>query len=50
VMIGCLGKEKKQESEDGCEEGEGFPSANFWVPCHRWVECIAPILTATKGA
>ena len=29
VMIWCLGKQKKQESEDGREESEGFPSANF---------------------
>jgi len=29
VMVGCVGKQKKQESEDGREEGEGFPSADI---------------------
>jgi hypothetical protein len=29
VMIDCVGKQKKQEGKDGCQECESFPAADF---------------------
>jgi hypothetical protein len=43
VMIGCVGEDKEQDSDEGCEEGEKFPAADFGGPCHRWIECIVPV-------
>jgi hypothetical protein len=41
VMIGGVGEQKKQESEDGREKCDRLPSTNFWSADHRWIECIA---------
>jgi len=43
VMVDCVGEQKEYDGENGREEGESFPSANFWGPGHRWIECIAQV-------
>jgi hypothetical protein len=41
VMIGCVGESEEQHSDEGREECEKFPAADFCRRCHRWIECIA---------
>jgi hypothetical protein len=37
VMVRCVWEDKDQDSDEGCEEGESLPSADFWSAGHRWV-------------
>jgi hypothetical protein len=39
VMARCVGKQKEYDSEQGCQEGECLPSADFWRADHCWTEC-----------
>jgi hypothetical protein len=39
VMVRCLGEDKEQDGDEGCEESESFPCADFWSAGHRWIEC-----------
>jgi hypothetical protein len=41
VMVRCGGENKEQDSEDGCQEGERLPTADFGGPSHRWIKCTA---------
>jgi hypothetical protein len=41
VMVRCVGEDKEQDGDEGCEEGECLPCANFRSANHRWIECIA---------
>ena len=41
VMIRCVGEDKEQHGDEGCEESKKFPAADFCRRCHRWIECIA---------
>jgi hypothetical protein len=43
VMVRRMGKDEEQHGDEGCEERDCFPVANFWGPCHRWIECTAPV-------
>jgi hypothetical protein len=43
VMICCVGEEKEGDRNDGGEEGECLPCADFRGADHRWIECIAEI-------
>jgi hypothetical protein len=42
-MIDCVGKQKEYDGENGREERESFPSADFRSDDHRWVECTAQV-------
>ena len=41
VMICCVGEQEESDCDDGGEEGECLPCANFGDADHRWIECIA---------
>jgi hypothetical protein len=42
VMVCWVGQEEeKSDCENGGEDGERFPCANFGDADHRWIECIA---------
>jgi hypothetical protein len=43
--VGGVGEDEEQHGDEGCEESKKFPTANFWGPCHRWIECIARMLS-----
>jgi hypothetical protein len=31
VMVRCVGEDEEQHGDDGCEESEKFPAADFWA-------------------
>jgi hypothetical protein len=41
VMVGWVGEQQEQHGDEGCEESEKFPAADFRRQGHRWTECIA---------
>jgi hypothetical protein len=38
-MVCRVGEQKEQHGDEGCEDCESFPSADFGGPGHRWIEC-----------
>lgn len=42
VMVRCLGEQEDCYRDDGSEEGECLPAANFGGPHHPLIECIPP--------
>jgi hypothetical protein len=47
VMIHWVESEKEQEGDEGCQESESFPAANFRSADHHWIEFIARALTGS---
>jgi len=35
VMVRYVGEQKEQHGDEGCEECESLPTADFWEPGHR---------------
>jgi hypothetical protein len=49
VMIRCVRECEEQDGEEGCQEGECLPSADFGGADHRWIECIAQVWCHDDG-